>query len=312
MAPTVDIEATSATTARATLTGADVPPMDLTATANTTLAAVVHEFVHTLAAEHQVPLDVVYRTGTHTRFLTVSPDGTLTETAPSTPLPVTIPDTAPEPGTEPEPDPDSAAAHEDSPALHEPITVATEPLTPAPTGSAPHEPSRAAQRPSHAPPRPEPTRGPAWAAEAPTEPHRGPSTVAALSAPSADPTTHHPARLGVRGRINTMLGLTLTPKTGSLEMRLRAAQHTLAGPVPEGAVIAFANVKGGVGKTPMALALADTIAEHRGPATVACLDLGETGGSFPDRIAVPPAPDRTPERCSPTWPRSPSRCGPRR
>lgn len=71
MAPTVEIEATSATTARATLTGADVPPMDLAATEDKALAAVVHEFVCTLAVKQQSAVEVIYRTGKDTRFLTV-------------------------------------------------------------------------------------------------------------------------------------------------------------------------------------------------------------------------------------------------
>ncbi|MBH0119241.1 ParA family protein, partial [Rhodococcus sp. CX] len=97
MAPTVEIEATSATTARARLTGADVPPMDLTATEDKALAAVVHEFVRTLAAGQQSAVEVVYRTGKDTRFLTVGPDGKLTETAPSVPIPVVA--TEPDPTT---------------------------------------------------------------------------------------------------------------------------------------------------------------------------------------------------------------------
>lgn len=63
MTPTVEIEATSATTARAMLPGADVPPMELAATEHKALAAVVHEFVRAVAVEQQAAVDVVYRTG---------------------------------------------------------------------------------------------------------------------------------------------------------------------------------------------------------------------------------------------------------
>ncbi|MFD6677275.1 ParA family protein [Rhodococcus zopfii] len=301
MTPTVDIEATSATTARAMLPGADVPPMELAATEHKALAAVVHEFVRTIAAEQQATVDVVYRTGKDTRFLTVGPDGKLTENAPSVPIPVIAPEPVP------------VAAEPVSPAPVGPVVVAAEPIAyeeptapvqapaepvrppaPIPVSARPVEPAigpiasslRTPGEPVRIPaPIPMPTR--------PAEPSTGPITTSlgalpALSAPRANPAASQPATGGVRGRLNAMLGLKLAPKTDSREMRLRDAQTTLAQPVPEGAVVAFANVKGGVGKTPMAIALAETLGEHRGPATATCMDLGEIGGSFADRVAIPP------------------------
>ncbi|MEE2061596.1 ParA family protein [Rhodococcus artemisiae] len=268
MAPTVDIEATSATTARATLAGADVPPMELTATEDKALAAVVHEFVRSIAVEQQSAVEVVYRTGKDTRFLTVGTDGKLTESAPSVPIPVVA--------TEPVP----VAAEPVSAAPAGPVMVPAEPIT----YEVPAQPVRTAARPA---PSPTPTAAPVRSADAATGPLRGPLPV--LSAPGVNPAAGKPARIGMRGRLNAMLGLTLAPKADSLEMRLRDAQATIAGPLPESAVITFVNLKGGVGKTPMSIALAETIAEYRGPATTACIDLGEIGGSFADRVAVPPA-----------------------
>lgn len=278
MAPTVEIEATSATTARATLAGADVPPMELLATEDKALAAVVHEFVRTIAVEQQSAVDVVYRTGKDTRFLTVGTDGKLTESAPSVPIPIVA--------AEPQP----AAAEPASAAPAGPVTVTAEPITyekpaqPTPTTSVP---AQATAQPVSAP-------GPTPAAARPAQPGTGPisgprSALPVLSAPGMNPAASTPARIGMRGRLNAVLGLTLAPKADSREMRLRGAYSRIARPLPEGSVVAFANVKGGVGKTPMSIALGETVAEYRGPATTACLDLGEIGGSFADRVAVPPA-----------------------
>lgn len=267
MTPTVEIEATSATTARAQLAGADVPPMELAATEFKNLAAVVHEFVRTIAVEQQAAVEVVYRTGKDTRFLTVGPDGKLTENAPSVPIPVVA--------TDPKP----AAAEPASPPPAGPVTVVAE--------SIPYEaPAQPVEPPVRAAHTAAPTPGPVRPVDAATGPI---GVVPALSAPGVNPAASLPARIGMRGRLNAMLGLALAPKADSLEMRLREAQAAIAGPLPEGAVITFANLKGGVGKTPMSIALAETIAEYRGPATAGCLDLGEIGGSFADRVAVPPA-----------------------
>ncbi|WP_241011270.1 hypothetical protein [Rhodococcus sp. PSBB049] len=99
---------------------------------------------------------------------------------------------------------------------------------------------------------------------------------------------HEPARLGLRGRVNALLGARLTPKASSREARLRRTAAALTGPFPDRATVAVVNVKGGVGKTPLALALAATVATHRGAGSVVTLDLGEAGSSFTDRVAIPP------------------------
>ncbi|MFD9664345.1 ParA family protein [Rhodococcus sp. NPDC059968] len=258
--PTVDVEITSTTTASATLADADVPPMDLAATESKTLSTVVHEFLHNMAQAQGADVEVVYRTAKDTRFLTVGPDGKAEERAPSMPLPIAVP-TAPEP----------VAAEPVSTPPDRPVVVAAEQIAYA-GAPQPAAPARAA----------------------PAESVTGPVTglldvLGQLSAPRANPAASEPARRGGRGRLNAILGLELAPKMDSLEMRLRDAQTTIARPLPDGAVITFANLKGGVGKTPMSISLAETLAEHRGPATVTCMDLGEVGASFADRVAVPPA-----------------------
>ena len=273
---TVDVEITSKTTARATLPDADVPHMDLEATENRSLSAVVHEFLTNIAKGQDSDVEVVYRTGKDTKFLTVSPNGKAEERAPSAPLPIVA--NTPEP----------AAAEPVSTPLAGPVVVAAEPIA---YEAAPQPVQAPAQAPQTVV---EPVPSLALAAQRPVEPVTGPLSgplpvLSQLSAPRANPAESDPARLGVRGRLNAVLGLKLAPKSHSLEMRLRGAHTTIERALSEGAMITFANVKGGVGKTPMSISLAEALAEHRGPATVTCLDLGEVGGSFADRVAVPPA-----------------------
>jgi MinD-like ATPase involved in chromosome partitioning or flagellar assembly len=265
--PTVDVEITSKTTARATLAAADVHPMNLEATDSKTLSTVVHEFLYNMARAQGAGVEVVYRTAKDTRFLIVGPDGKAEERAPSMPLPTITP---------PSPTPAAPAAAE--PVFTPPsgpVVVAAEQIT-YETGLHPADaspPTPVGQRP----------------AESATGPIEGLLDVhPQLSAPLANPAASDPARFGVRGRLNAVFGLKLTPKPDSLELRLREAQTTIALPLPEDAVITVANLKGGVGKTPMSISLAETLAEHRGPATVTCMDLGEVDGSFADRVAVPP------------------------
>src|SRR5690606_29407179 len=125
-----------------------------------------------------------------------------------------------------------------------PVTVAAESIP----YEAPAQPVPASARPTRAA---APTAVPVRPADAATGPI---GVLPALSAPGVNPTASQPARIGMRGRLNAMLGLALAPKANSLEMRLRDAQATIAGPLPESAVITFVNLKGGVGKTPMSIA----------------------------------------------------------
>lgn len=270
MTSIVDVEIISDKVARATLSGGvvEVPPMDLEASEGEALETVVHAFLRSAAKEQDIPVDVVYRKGENRRHLTVHPDGKVEPRTPSEPLPVvrTPAPEAPAPvarlgpvvvDTEP-------IAYEDADE-----DALTEPVVPAATRVREHVPP--------APP-------------VPVEPVTGPLELLLSAAPPANPAASDPARLGARGRVNAVLGLKLAPKAHSLEMRLRDAQAIITRAVPEGAMITIANTKGGVGKTPMAICLAETVAEYRGPGTVTCLDLGEVGGSFADRIAVPPVP----------------------
>jgi cellulose biosynthesis protein BcsQ len=71
-------------------------------------------------------------------------------------------------------------------------------------------------------------------------------------------------------------------------MRLRAAESVITRTLPDFSVITIANPKGGVGKTPIAVALTQTLADLRGAGTVVCADLGEVGGSLAKRVAVRP------------------------
>ena len=270
---TVNVEITSKSTARATLPDVNVDPMVLEATEAKTLSAVVHEFLSNIAKEQNSAVEVVYQTGKDTRFLTVGPDGKAVERAPSAPLPIV------EGPIEP-----AVETHSAPPVG--PVVVAAEQIA---YETAPHPVSAPAQPK----PRPIPAPAPARSAEPITGPLTGPlPTLSQLSAPRTNAAESEPARLGVRGRLNAVLGLKLVPKSDSPEMRLRGAQSTIARALPEGAMITFANLKGGVGKTPMSISLAEALAEHRGPATVTCLDLGEVGGSFADRVAVPPSVDQ--------------------
>lgn len=276
MTPTIDVEITSETTARAILASAEVDPVDLQATETETLEAVVHRFLHSVAKDQNVDLEVVYRKGENSRHLTVLPNGKVEPRTPSTPIPTTAP-TAPPP----------ARAEDSSAPPTGPVVVAAEPLTyetqsevvPHPQTPAPSRPQAHPQTRSRTPQ----YQGTDEAVTGPLE------ALADLVAAPASPVASDPARLGLRGRLNAALGLKLVPKEASLEMRLRDAQTIIAGPLPDRALIGVMQVKGGVGKTPLSIALTDSIATYRGSRRVVCADLGEVGGSFPDRVAVPPA-----------------------
>lgn len=270
--PTVDVEITSATTARATLADADVPPMNLEANESKTLSTVVHEFLYSMAQAQGVDVEVVYRTAKDTRFLTVGPDGKTEERAPSVPLP-TVTQVGPEP----------VASETVSTPPRGPVVVAAEPIAyvAAPQPAAATTPSPVGQRPT------EPITGPI----------KGPLDVhPQLSAPSANrddgPGVVSPAREGLRGTLNT-LGFKLLPKSGSAEDRARrtaavTGRHiaTIGRQLHADATIAVLNPKGGVGKTPLLLAVADTLAMYRPATSIVAFDVSDSGGGLADRAAL--------------------------
>ncbi|QSE88081.1 ParA family protein (plasmid) [Rhodococcus pseudokoreensis] len=277
MSPTIDVEITSETTARAILASAAVDPVDLQATETETLEAVVHRFLHSVAKDQNVGLEVVYRKGENSRHLTVLPNGKVEPRAPSTPIPTGAP-TAPPP---------ARAANSSVPPTG-PVVVAAESII---------YQSQPAVPPQLQTPAPNRRQGGATQSRSRTPQHQGAEEAVTgplealvdLVAAPASPVASDPARLGLRGRLNAALGLKLVPKEASLEMRLRDAQTIIAGPLPDRALIGVMQVKGGVGKTPLSIALTDTIATYRGSRRVVCADLGEVGGSFSDRVTVPPA-----------------------
>ena len=249
------VEIVSDNAARVTGTGDE-----LVATAGKTIQDSIYEYSQQRAADAGAPVEVaVHRAGRRTQ-VTVSPDGTASRSAPTGPIPTTA-----DQGEDPS-NPDAVAA--------EPVSITLDPLGhtghtghtghPAPDGagqeSAPH-PAPAARR----------------------------QKVSVLAAPGIVPKATEPARTGMRGRLNAVLGLGLSPKPSSAEMRLRAAAATITGPILDFSTITVANIKGGVGNTPIAVGLAQTLATHRGGATVVCADLAESGGSLADRVCVPPA-----------------------
>ncbi|KOS57569.1 hypothetical protein [Rhodococcus rhodochrous] len=248
---TLEVEITSATTAR--VTAPDTEVVQLTAADRTALWTAIHQHSTHHALETAAPVDVAVREAGKHKFVTVTPDGTATASTPSGPIPTPgMPPTQPSPSTEP------AAPQGSGPVG--PVLLAAEPLPPGPAPPTPAAPPSAAAR-------------------------RGVST---LGAPSSAAAGHEPARFGLRGRVNALLGARLTPKPSSREARLRRTAAALTGPFPDRATVAVVNVKGGVGKTPLALALAATVATHRGAGSVVTLDLGEAGSSFTDRVAIPP------------------------
>ncbi|QSE86320.1 MULTISPECIES: nucleotide-binding protein [Rhodococcus] len=213
----------------------------------------IYEYSQKVAVDAGAPVEVaVHRSGRCTQ-VTVAPDGTASRSAPTGPIP-----TSADRGEEP--------ANADMIA-EEPVSLTSDALGdtahPAPDdagqGSAPHPAHDARRQP-----------------------------VSVLAAPGIIPGATEPARTGIRGRLNAVLGLSLSPKPSSTEMRLRVAAATIAGPIPDFSTITVANTKGGVGKTPIAVGLAQTLATHRGGATVVCADLAESGGSLADRVSVPP------------------------
>ncbi|MFD6058245.1 nucleotide-binding protein [Rhodococcus wratislaviensis] len=228
---------------------------ELVAPAGKTIQDSIYEYSQQRAVDAGEPVEVaVHRSGRCTQ-VTVAPDGTASRSAPTGPIPTAAVDRGEEP------------ANADR-ATQEPVSLTLDALgrtayqarDDTGQGSAPH-PARAVRR----------------------------QPVSVLAAPGIVPGATEPAHTGMRGRLNAVLGLSLSPKPSSAEMRLRAAAATITGPIPDFSTITVANTKGGVGKTPIAVGLAQTLATHRGGASVVCADLAESGGSLADRVCIPPA-----------------------
>lgn len=92
-----------------------------------------------------------------------------------------------------------------------------------------------------------------------------------------------PAEFGWRGRLNRGLRCRLAP--GLVERTQRAALATVRGSFPAARTICVANVKGGSGKTPTALILAELLATLRRESIVAA-DLNELRGTLGVRADV--------------------------
>ncbi|MBC7299811.1 MAG: ParA family protein [Nocardia sp.] len=257
----VDVEITSETTARASRAG--LPSVELQAEDRSALLRKVFSLTQQQAASDGGPVEVTIADAGRRRYVTVSPDGTAAPSAPSGPIPVVAKD--------PDPAPDESTGSGPVPA--EPVMVSAASIPPPPR-RAPTK-SNVGVGTQHA--RPTNSRGPATALAAPS-----------LSVPRTSPAVREPASRGLRGRMNNLLPLSLPPKEGSAEMRLRVAADMITAPIASFEKVAVVNPKGGVGKTPVAVGLASTIAKHRGSGSVVCADLAEIGGSLADRVAVPP------------------------
>lgn len=319
---TLDVEITSPTTATAVWPGSD--PIELHAADRTALSAKIYHFSQSRAAAVDGPVEVRIVDGGRQRGVTVTPDGQAAQSMPSGPLPVVPVDqlaTTPvgDEADEPAPGPVTVTAEAIEPAVitadavtydHTPpaprpdAAEPTDPEIPAsqrtPTDSskavsagAEHTVSRTASGHSPAPgptPRPRPVddRPEHQRITRPVE-STGHRPLPSLTAQRR--TQSEPARQGLRGRLNA-LGLHLAPRPASSEMRIRDAIATITAPISDFKRVTVANLKGGVGKTPIALGLSATIATHRGAGTVVCADLAEVGGSLGDRAAVPPGKDQ--------------------
>ena len=93
-----------------------------------------------------------------------------------------------------------------------------------------------------------------------------------------------PAEWGWRGRLNA-LGFKIRPRPDSEEVAFRQAIEQVRQPLPGFWVVAVANVKGGMGKTPTTLMLSNTFGLYRGGGVVAW-DSNESKGTLAERAAA--------------------------
>lgn len=222
-------------------------------------------------------------------YLKVTPEGQVTPVTPSEveehrtePGPVTVPTTEVPAQSHPEsaPQPEPAAPLRPEPAVHQPSSAEATPVEPTPTVS--------------------PTQSVTDQTESVTAPagpvtpvHTEPvfASEALLDSPGVTVDRSEPAREGWRGKVNAVLGTRLAPRPGSPEaLQKQAAMHIKTANLPRFSTITLANTKGGVGKTPLSVALAAQFARYRGAGKVVLTDLAEEAGSLADRVAAPPDP----------------------
>ncbi|WP_225731085.1 MULTISPECIES: ParA family protein [unclassified Nocardia] len=278
---TLDVEITSSTTATATWPEGE--PVQLRASDKNALWVEIHRFSTRRAAAANSSIEVTITDADRYRVVTVSPDGSATASTPSGPIAaVDRPSARPEPIPVTDPIPATTGNEAVAPpsvTAAEPVVIAAEPIAYSAAELIPDPPQHTAAPPESPPPRPVARPAPSVA---PAVSRALPSLAAPQAAPAA------PARQGLRGRLNAALHLGLAPKPESAEMRQRTAASVIAGPIPTFARVSVASLKGGVGKTPIAIGLSNTMAAHRGAGSVVCADFAEVGGSLADRVAAPP------------------------
>src|SRR5580765_5885406 len=92
-----------------------------------------------------------------------------------------------------------------------------------------------------------------------------------------------PAEWGIRGRLNRSLRMKIRPATA--ERTQRAALSTIRSSFPAHRTVCVANPKGGAGKTPAAMLIAEVFATERREASVVS-DLNPLRGTLGIRAGV--------------------------
>ncbi|MDI9915402.1 ParA family protein [Rhodococcus sp. IEGM 1379] len=266
------IEITSERTALVSRAGDEA--VELSATAGQSIHAVIAQYSRQHSADAGAPVEVVVQEAGRSRQLTVAPDGKVSQSLPTGPI--SAAPNAPEP---------TAAEAISVGDVEEPVTMSVAPIGVLPIDD--EQPARADNH-AHSVANSRPRNDRPVIPGARPHPTSSGSAASVLAAPEITPGTGEPARAGIRGRLNGVLNLRLAPKPDSVEMRQRAAIAAITGPLPGFSIVAVANPKGGVGKTPLAVGLNAVIAHHRGAGSTVCADVAEVGGSLADRVAVPP------------------------